>query len=128
MKVLIVDDSGPIRKLMGQMLRDMGFQTLEAIHGKDAVEKLMANQDIELIMLDWDMPEMTGIEFLEALWTLRDTLPKRPTVVMVTTNNQRERIVHAMTKGANEYIMKPFTKEILHEKLSLLGLIGKDRG
>jgi two-component system chemotaxis response regulator CheY len=47
---------------------------------------------------------------------------------MVTTNNQRERIVHAMTKGANEYIMKPFTKEILHEKLSLLGLIGKDRG
>jgi two-component system chemotaxis response regulator CheY len=88
----------------------------------------MANQDIELIMLDWDMPEMTGIEFLEALRTLRDTLPKRPTVVMVTTNNQRERIVHAMTKGANEYIMKPFTKETLHEKLSLLGLIGKDRG
>lgn len=128
MKVLIVDDSGPIRKLMSQMLRDMGFQTLEAIHGKDAAEKLLANPDIELIMLDWDMPEMTGIEFLEALRTLREKLPKRPTVVMVTTNNQMEKIVHAMTKGANEYIMKPFTKEILQEKLALLGFIGRARG
>lgn len=128
MKVLIVDDSGPIRKLMGQMLRDMGFQTQEAIHGKDAVEKLLANHDVELIMLDWDMPEMTGIEFLDALRPLRDKLPKRPTVVMVTTNNQMEKIVHAMTKGANEYIMKPFTKEILQEKLALLGLLESARG
>lgn len=128
MKVLIVDDSGPIRKLMGQMLRDLGFQTMEAIHGKDALEKLLANPDIELIMLDWDMPEMTGIELLEALRSLRDKFPKRPTVIMVTTNNQMEKIVHAMTKGANEYIMKPFTKDILQEKLALLGLIGKGHG
>ncbi|MFZ5861415.1 MAG: response regulator [Nitrospirota bacterium] len=128
MKVLIVDDSGPIRKLLGQMLKDLGFQTMEAIHGKDALDKLLANQDIELVMLDWDMPEMTGIELLEALRTMRDKFPKRPTVVMVTTNNQMEKIVHAMTKGANEYIMKPFTKEILQEKLALLGLLGHPRG
>ncbi|MBI3606709.1 MAG: response regulator [Nitrospirae bacterium] len=127
MKVLIVDDFGSIRKILGQMLRQMGHETIEAIHGKDAMAKLEVHPDIGLIMLDWDMPEMNGIQVLEALKLLRDKMAQRPTVVMVTTNNQMEKIVHAMTKGANEYIMKPFTKEILEEKLALLGITGGSR-
>lgn len=124
MKVLIVDDSRPIRKIMGNMLKKMGLETYEAAHGKEALEQLDAHPEIELLMLDWNMPEMNGIELLEAM-KKRDGDAPRPTIVMVTTENEMSKIVHAMTKGANEYIMKPFTKEILEEKLGILGIRGQ---
>ena len=125
MKVLIVDDSRPIRKIMGNMLKKMGLETYEAEHGKAALEQLDAHPEIELLMLDWNMPEMNGIELLEAMKKREKGAP-RPTIVMVTTENEMSKIVHAMTKGANEYIMKPFTKEILEEKLGILGIRGKE--
>jgi len=121
MKVLIVDDSRPIRKIMGNMLKKMGMETYEAEHGKAALEQLKAHPEIDLLMLDWNMPEMNGIELLEAMKKREKGAP-RPTIVMVTTENEMSKIVHAMTKGANEYIMKPFTKEILEEKLGILGI------
>lgn len=125
MKVLVVDDSTAIRKLLGRMLRSMGHEPMEACHGLEALERLdHYHSDIELILLDWNMPEMNGIELLEAL-KRRDDLDPKPTIVMVTTENEMDKIVRAMTKGANEYIMKPFTKEILQEKLSLLGIHGE---
>ena len=101
------------------MLSEMGHDTVEAAHGKEALEQLDAQRDIGLIMLDWNMPEMNGIELLDAL---REKGGRRPTVVMVTTENEVDRIVKALAKGANEYIMKPFTKEILEEKLAILGI------
>ena len=119
MKILIVDDSGPIRKIMSQMLSEMGHDTVEAAHGIEALSQLDTQGDIGLIMLDWNMPEMNGIELLDAL---RKRGGKRPTVIMVTTENEVDRIVKALAKGANEYIMKPFTKEILEEKLAILGI------
>lgn len=121
MKILIVDDSGPIRKIMGQMLTKMGHTTLEAANGKEALAVLGDHPEVGLLMLDWNMPEMNGIELLEALKSKGQSAP-RPTIVMVTTENEMGKIVHAMTKGANEYIMKPFTPEILEEKLSILGI------
>ncbi len=124
MKVLIVDDSSAIRKLMGRMVVSMGHETFEACHGLEALERLDEHSDIGLILLDWNMPEMNGIELLEAL-KLRTDLNPKPTIVMVTTENEMGKIVRAMTKGANEYIMKPFTKEILQEKLALLGIKGE---
>lgn len=124
MKVLIVDDSSAIRKLMRRMLVSMGHEPLEACHGKEALERINQHNDIGLILLDWNMPEMNGIELLEAL-KLRNDMNPKPTIVMVTTENEMEKIVRAMTKGANEYIMKPFTKEILQEKLALLGIKGE---
>ena len=124
MKVLIVDDSGPIRKIMGNMLKQMGMETYEAAHGKEALKQLDAHPDIELLMLDWNMPEMNGIELLDAMKKREGAAP-RPTIVMVTTENEMSKIVRAMTKGANEYIMKPFTKEILEEKLDILGIRGE---
>ncbi|MBN4054174.1 response regulator [Nitrospira defluvii] len=124
MRVLIVDDSGPIRKVMVGMLKQMGHETVEAAHGIEALNQLEAYPDIGLIMLDWNMPEMNGIELLEALKS-RKTPVSKPTIVMVTTENQMDKIVKAMVKGANEYIMKPFTKEILEEKLAILGIKGE---
>ncbi len=116
MKVLVVDDSGPIRKIMGKMLRRMGFEVLEACHGKEALVQLEKHPDIELLTVN-------GIELLEAMKTKRGSGPK-PTIVMVSTENEKSKIVRAMTKGANEYIMKPFTEEILIEKLTFLGMGG----
>lgn len=124
MRVLIVDDSGSIRKVMARMLEQMGHETVEAAHGKEALSQLEAHPDIGLLMLDWNMPEMNGIELLEALKLRKGPVPK-PTIVMVTTENQMDKIVKAMVKGANEYIMKPFTKEILEEKLAILGIKGE---
>ena len=121
MKVLIVDDSGLVRRLMRKMISDLGHEPLEAIHGKDALKQLEAHPDIGLMMLDWNMPEMNGVELLDTIRLRWDPI-KRPTIIMVTTENQTEKIVQALAKGANEYIMKPFTREILVEKLALLGI------
>ncbi len=123
MKVLIVDDSGPIRKVMAKMLERMGFEILEAENGKAALAQLEQHPDIGLLMLDWNMPEMNGIELIEAVNEKRPA-DARPKIVMVTTENEMGKIEKAMTKGANEYIMKPFTEEILTEKLAMLGMGG----
>lgn len=121
MKVLIVDDSGPVRKILKKMLGEMGFETVEAADGKEALKQLDAHSDLGLIMTDWNMPEMNGIELLDALgkWKF---LPKKPPIVMITTESEFDKITQAMAKGANEYIMKPFTREILSEKLAILGI------
>lgn len=123
MKVLVVDDAPTVRRIMAQMLHEMGHETFDASHGKEALAQLNAHPEIGLVMLDWNMPEMNGIELLEALKARQGTAP-RPVVVMVTTENEMSKIVQAMAKGANEYIMKPFTKEILTEKLMILGIEG----
>lgn len=126
MKVLIVDDSEAIRKIMGRMLASMGLSILEAEHGQEALLQLEMHPDIGLLMLDWNMPVMNGIELLEAMDQEKKSGFK-PTIVMVSTENEMSKIVKAMTKGANEYIMKPFTKEILEKKLSILGIRGGGR-
>lgn len=121
MKVLIVDDSGLVRTVMRQMLTEMGHETFEAVNGKDALVKLNTHADIGLMMLDWNMPEMNGVELLDAIKSSPGSA-RRPIIIMVTTESQMERIVVALAKGANEYIMKPFTREILEEKLAILGI------
>jgi two-component system chemotaxis response regulator CheY len=121
MKVLIVDDSGPIRKIMKKMLVEMGHEILEAENGKEALLQLESHPEIGLMLTDWNMPEMTGIQLLEALQAKEASFP-RPITVMVTTENEESKIAQALVKGAHEYIMKPFTKEILAEKLEILGI------
>jgi len=117
---LIVDDSRVVRKVARRILEELSFACEEAEDGKfalDAVQKLMP----ALIMLDWNMPNMNGLEFLMALRALPNgNIPK---VVMCTTENDMSHIMQAMQNGANEYIMKPFDKEIVENKLSLIGVI-----
>lgn len=125
MKILVVDDSALIRSFMRQMLDEMGHQVIEAGNGKEALESFHRHPDVGLILLDWNMPEMDGMQLLDALGAKK--LKKRPRIIIVSTECEMEKIVQAMERGADEYIMKPFTKEILEEKLSLLGIArGRD--
>jgi two-component system chemotaxis response regulator CheY len=121
MKTLIVDDSGPIRKIMKKMLIELRHEVLEAENGQEALQQLESHPDIGLMLTDWNMPVMTGIELLEAIREKGDSFPK-PVIVMVTTENEESKIARALVTGAHEYIMKPFSKEILEEKLDLLGI------
>lgn len=117
-KVLVVDDSQAIRKIEEKYLQELGFTVLEAINGEEALEILKKNPDIELILLDWYMPVMTGYEFLLKL--RENSQWDHIKVIMVTTENQQENIIKALMAGANEYLMKPFDKEMLESKIKYL--------
>jgi len=120
-KILLVDDSRAVR-LVGRRYADMlGLETLEAENGQTALDVVREHPDVDVILLDWNMPVMDGLDFLRAL---RDEpLASQPVVVMCTTENDMARIVEAMQAGANEYIMKPFTEEIVRDKLEETGIL-----
>ena len=121
MKVLVVDDSKAMRRIIKQTLRDLGFESGEAEHGLMALEVLEANPtEFNLILVDWNMPEMNGYEFLCEV-RKRDQFADL-NILMVTTENEVEQMLKALDAGANEYLMKPFTKDALLDKLELLGI------
>jgi two-component system chemotaxis response regulator CheY len=116
---LVVDDSTTIRKVMAALFRELGYGVAEAPTGQHALDHCR-NSVPDIVMLDWNMPVMDGITCLRALRAAK--LPRRPTVVMCTTENQLPKIQQALAAGADEYIMKPFDREVLLEKLTQLGL------
>ena len=119
-QVLVVDDSAVIRKVASRILEDLGFEIAEAADGHLALESCLANMP-DVIMLDWNMPVMNGLEFL---LELRDAPGgDKPKVVFCTTENDVDHFTKAIQAGANEYIMKPFDKEILEGKLAAVGAI-----
>ncbi len=117
---LIVDDSTVVRMVARRILSELKFVTREAVNGAEALESCSRAMP-DAILLDWNMPVMTGIEFIEMLRCMRggDT----PRVLFCTTENEVGRIRQALDAGADEYIMKPFDSEILQTKLDQLGLI-----
>ena len=119
-QVLIVDDSKVIRKVAQRILQSLDFLTREAENGLEALNACRAMMP-DAILLDWNMPVMDGITFLEALRELKDGL--RPKVVFCTTENEVAQIARAMRCGADEYIMKPFDRQILLSKFQEVGLI-----
>jgi two-component system chemotaxis response regulator CheY len=121
MKALVVDDSRAMRMVLTSILKDCGFEVSEVGHGKDALTHLAQHPDTALALIDWNMPEMTGIELLGALKDdQRYTGLKR---IMVTTESETGNMKRALDSGAHEYVMKPFTKAIIQDKLRLLGLL-----
>ncbi|HEY8927438.1 MAG TPA: response regulator [Polyangia bacterium] len=120
MRALVVDDSRALRMLMKKILVEMGFEIVEAGHGKEALERLAAVGTVTLALVDWNMPEMNGLDFVKALRS--DDNYADVKVVMVTTETEMPRMIAALEAGANEYLMKPFTKESLREKLSMVGI------
>ena len=120
-KVLLVDDSRAVRAVGRNFVTALGMEVLEAEHGQEALEIVREHPDLDVILLDWNMPVMDGLSFLKAL--REEPLEKQPVVVMCTTENDMSRIVEAMQAGANEYIMKPFTEEIVREKLEEAGVL-----
>ncbi len=117
---LVVDDSRVIRKVARRILEDLRFQIEEAGDGLEALQACRRTMP-DAILLDWNMPVMSGIDFLRQL--RKENGGERPIVVFCTTENDAEHITEALKAGANEYIMKPFDGDILHSKFSEAGLI-----
>jgi len=116
---LVVDDSRVIRHLASDLLKSFGFSVAEAENGKVAVE-FCRNKVPSFVLLDWNMPEMDGISCLKALRAM--SLEPRPSVVMCTTENTLDKIREALEAGADEFIMKPYDREVLLDKLVQIGL------
>jgi two-component system, chemotaxis family, chemotaxis protein CheY len=117
---LVVDDSKPIRGILKKYLGKMGFTVVEASDGREGLVRLREMPQVDLVLVDWNMPEMNGVDFVRTVRSIReyDSLP----VVMVTTNADLEQVETALKAGANEYVMKPFTLDVIREKLDLLGV------
>jgi two-component system chemotaxis response regulator CheY len=117
-KILIVDDSATMRKIIMRVLRQAGFKIenfVEAANGVEGLTTLVANPDIELVLSDINMPQMDGISFVKAVRTRHDkeTLP----VIMISTESGNTMVQNALDFGANGYVAKPFTPESIREKL-----------
>ena len=120
---LIVDDSSVIRRIVRENLEGLGFECREAENGAQA-QDACAQMMPQLVMLDWNMPVMTGIEFLRKLRAMDKG--KDPIVVFCTTENDMDHIQQALAAGANDFIMKPFDAEILRSKLEQNKLFGEE--
>jgi two-component system chemotaxis response regulator CheY len=120
MRALVIDDSRAMRCIVGNILKGLGFDVLDAGHGREGLERLASAPDVGLAVVDWNMPEMNGIEFVAAVRSRREYDEMR--IVMVTTETDVGRMTEALERGANEYVMKPFTRDILLQKLEQLGM------
>lgn len=117
---LIVDDSKVVRKLERRIMEELGFSVEEAEDGQQALTHCQGKMPM-LILLDWHMPVMNGLEFLKALRALPEgTAPK---VIFCTTESEMNNIMQALSSGADEYVMKPFDAEIIKGKLQQVGII-----
>lgn len=123
MNVLTVDDSRASRLVIGRFLTDLGFRVTEAEDGNEGLRHLRGGGKFDVILVDWEMPGMSGVEFIRAVRSEAATMDTP--IIMISTLNSSDRLVEALEAGANEYIMKPFTKEILSMKLDLLGVESK---
>jgi two-component system chemotaxis response regulator CheY len=117
---LVVDDSGVVRKIARRILEEIGFEVIEAEDGEQALEACKKSLP-EAILLDWNMPVMDGYDFLGRLRRMPGG--EEPKVVFCTTENDIDHISRALNAGANEYIMKPFDKDIISAKFQEVGLI-----
>ena len=122
MRVLILDDSRAIRAIIARLLKELGVSdTVDAGNGKEGLERLRDKGPFQLAMVDWNMPVMNGFEFLvEARKTVASEAMK---IIMCTTETEVEQVMKALAAGADEYVMKPFTKDAIQSKLELLGLL-----
>ena len=123
-KAMVVDDSRAIRKILAGILADLGYEVSQATNGREAMAVLDQEREgtpVSLVLADWNMPEMNGLDFVKQMRA--DERNAAVTVMMVTTETQVEQMLAALQAGANEYVMKPFTREVIEDKLRLLGLM-----
>ena len=118
---LIIDDSRAMRAILKRILNKLDFKISEAAHGLEGLQRLAENDDISICLVYWNMPEMNGYEFVKAVRA--DKKNQDMWLMMVTTETEMSRVVKAMAAGANEYVMKPFTDDVIIDKLRLLGLV-----
>ncbi len=122
MRALVIDDSKAIRIVLRKLLGELGFEVVEAADGREALQRLNGPMGpFDLALVDWNMPEMNGLEFVREVRGQGGH--EDLTMVMVTTETESGQVVRALAAGANEYIMKPFSRDVLLDKLSMLGLV-----
>lgn len=119
---MVIDDSRAMRGILKRILLPLGFEVREATNGKDALDQIW-DHDLQpaLALIDWNMPEMNGLEFVMAV--RRQKHLRQMTLMMVTTESEHGQIVRALAAGAHEYVIKPFTAEAIVGKLSYLGVL-----
>jgi two-component system chemotaxis response regulator CheY len=118
-KVLVVDDSKTVRVVLCKILSALGFESIQASDGVEGLAAMhRAPSPFGLVLADWNMPQMNGLEFLKNL-RARPGFASVP-FIMVTTETEIDHTVEALSAGANEYLMKPFTSEMLEAKLRIL--------
>ncbi len=123
MKMLIVDDSKPMRRFLAFLGQQLAFATFEAGDGREAIGALIKNdprEPFDIALVDWDMPRMNGLDFVQAVRRNQDFANLK--LMMVTTQNAYDRVEQALKAGADDFLMKPVTQEMLAEKLQILGL------
>jgi two-component system chemotaxis response regulator CheY len=120
-KALIVDDSRTIRVILRRIMTDLGYEVCEAANGREALAAIETEgASVSVVLTDWNMPEMNGLELVKCL--RQDPHLAALKVVMVTTETELDHMVLALDAGANEYVMKPFSRDILREKLEIIGI------
>jgi len=119
MNALVIDDSRATRSILKKILKELAIDCSEASNGREALEKLRTMVVPDLILVDWNMPEMNGYDFVCAI--RKDPAYEEVKLVMVTTESEITQVTRALEAGANEYVMKPFTADVLKDKLGLVG-------
>jgi two-component system chemotaxis response regulator CheY len=121
MRVLILDDSRAMRMILRRIMHSAGFEVAEAADGRQGLDALAGGPLPDVALVDWNMPGIDGLGFVNAV---RDNPDYRPmTLMMVTTESEHDQVVRALAAGAHEYIIKPFTADAIVDKLELLGLL-----
>jgi len=120
MRAIVVDDSRATRMILKRALTREGFEVVEAGDGRQALVELEKTGPLDLALVDWNMPVMTGYELIREVRSRADL--NSMAIMMVTTETEASQVQRALEAGANEYVMKPFTEDMLREKLLLLGL------
>lgn len=121
MRVMIVDDSRAQRMMLRRMVETLGFETEEAEHGQDALDQLQAGTAVDLMLVDWNMPVLDGLEMLKAVrkhGEFADT-----TIMMVSSESDPRKIARALMCGADDYLVKPVDAPMIREKLVMLGVV-----
>ena len=120
MRALVIDDSRAVRRIIGNIMKELGYEVIEAGHGIEGLAQLETHGMPDIVLVDWNMPEMNGLEFIKAVRAIPAYYDM--VIMMVTTETEMEKMAQAFVAGVNEYVMKPFDKTILLEKLQLLGI------
>jgi two-component system chemotaxis response regulator CheY len=115
MKVLVADDFATMRKIVRNILKQIGFDDIVEAEDGQAALQILKNETVGLVVTDWNMPNMTGLELLQKIRT--DPKTANLPVLMVTAEGLKENVVAAVKAGVNNYVVKPFTAEVLQEKL-----------
>lgn len=120
MHALIIDDSRAMRRILNRIIQPLGFDILEAANGQEGLDLLNRTNDVEVVLVDWNMPVMDGLEFVKAVRAI--DRHRSTKIVMVTTETETAQMVRALMAGADEFVMKPFTSEILVGRLQHIGV------